>query len=344
MKTKLTPILAAGLLMALVGGCKKAEQSQSSAPGGGAPTSASGAKGAVLLKAKWPVGNRYVYRMDLDQHSTNRIPQMPKPVQQDVTMAMTYALSVTKATPDDGREVEFEFLANEMEVKMGDQVLLSFDSKEKGDGQNPMMAPYRKMIGSKLQMVLGPDGKVKEVVNLDDWLANIQGDAGGPAGQMLTQQFNEGFFRQLADFGHGLSTNAVAVGQSWPFKVEFASGAMGKLSVDATIAFKGWEEREAHHCAILDSRGTLKSTPGNQVGPMGKMSIDQGKILGRSWFDPELGAMVDATSDQSFRVKGELPAGAAPNPAASGFTSEIGQKVTVKLVEMGKMRKVESGS
>ena len=34
--------------------------------------------------------------MDLEQHSVIKIPQMPKPMQQDVTMAMTYALSVVK--------------------------------------------------------------------------------------------------------------------------------------------------------------------------------------------------------------------------------------------------------
>jgi hypothetical protein len=65
------------------------------------------------------------------------------------------------------------------------------------------------------------------------------------------------------------------------------------------------------------------------------MVIDQGKVTGRSWFDPELGAIVDSVSDQTIRVKGEMPGQAGGNRAA-GFTSDIGQKVTVKLVVLAK--------
>ena len=111
---------------------------------------------------------------------------------------------------------------------------------------------------------------------------------------------------------------------------------MGKIAVDAKVTLKGWEEREQHKCAILDSRGTLKGTPGQEVGPMGKMVIDQGKVSGRSWFDPELGARVDSESDQTIRVKGEMPGQAGGNRAAAGFTSDISQKITVKLVELAK--------
>ena len=113
---------------------------------------------------------------------------------------------------------------------------------------------------------------------------------------------------------------------------------MGKITVDAKVTLKGWENREQRQCAILDSRGTLKGTPGKEVGPMGKMVIDQGKVTGRSWFDPDLGAMVDSVSDQTIRIKGELPGQAGGNRAAAGFTSDIGQKVTVKLVELAKVK------
>ena len=132
MRYQLIPLWCALSVLALLGACKKSEQPaaanpKSESPGSTQPATTSssakspaGAEKGVLLKIKWPVGNRYVYRMDMDQHVTNRVPQMPKPMQQDVTMAMTYALSVTKELPQDGREVEMEFLANEMEVKMGE--------------------------------------------------------------------------------------------------------------------------------------------------------------------------------------------------------------------------------
>ena len=345
MNHQLIPLFLAVALIGLLGACKKADQTQSSGPPdtvagqtGSAQTASANSKSGVLLQIKWPVGNRYVYRMDMDQHGTNHIPQLPKPMQQDVTMAMTYALSVLKETADAGRELEMEFLANEMEVKMGDQIVMSFDSKEssKNEAQNPMAAPFRKMIGSKVRLLVGADGKVEKVVGLDEWLSTVTGDGAGPAGQMLTQQFNEGFFRQLGDFGRSLSAKPVAVGDTWPLKVEFPTGPAGKIAVDAKITLKGWEDHEQHKCAILESRGTLKGTVGDAAGPMGKMSIDQGKITGRSWFDPELGAMIDYVSDQAIRIKGEMPGQPGGNQPAPGFTSELGQKITVKLVEFGK--------
>ena len=94
MRHPLVTLVLAALLAGFLAACKKSE-----------PAAGSNSKEGVLLKVKWPVGARYVFRMDLDQHSTNRFPQMPQGMQQDVTMAMTYALSVVKETAAGGRDL-----------------------------------------------------------------------------------------------------------------------------------------------------------------------------------------------------------------------------------------------
>src|SRR5262249_21019439 len=149
----------------------------------------------------------------------------------------------------------------------------------------------------KVRLLVNADGKVTQVIGLDEWQNALALDDAGPVGQGLAQQFNQGFFRQLADFGRSFSAKPVTVGETWPFVAEFATGATGKIGVDAKITMKGWEKHEQHQCAILDSRGTLKGTPGDATGPMGKMTIDGSKFSGRSWFDPELGTMIDTVSD-----------------------------------------------
>jgi hypothetical protein len=262
-------------------------------------------------------------------------------MQQDVTMAMTYALSVLKETPSGGRELEMEFLANEMEMKMGPQVMMSFDSKEKAkdDAQNPFTAPYRKMIGSKLLMQVDADGKVDKIVGLDEWIGKIAGGAPGPGRGMIAQQFNEGYFRQIVDFGRGFPKKPVQEGETWPFQIDVPIGPMGKLSINAKVTFKGWEEHERHKTVLLASRGTLKGSPGQEAGPMGKMSIDDGTVTAKSWFDPELGALIDSAADQAMRLKGEMPGPPGGNQRAQGFTSDIAQKVTIKLVELGQIKK-----
>ena len=223
---------------------------------------------------------------------------------------------------------------------MGPQVVMSFDSKEnsKNDEQNPFTAPYRKMINSKLRIEVDADGKLEKVVGLNEWIDNVAGDAAGPGKGMIAQQFNEGYFRQIVDFGRGFPSKPVQVGESWPFQIEMPLGPMGKLAIDSKVTFKRWEDHEQHKTVALGNTGTLKGSPGQEAGPMGKMSIEDGKVTGTTWFDPELGALIESASDQTMRMKGELPGQPGGNQPAAGFTSNIGQKVTVKLVELGKTK------
>ncbi|MBI3415512.1 MAG: hypothetical protein HY043_09360 [Verrucomicrobia bacterium] len=348
MKTKLVSLGTAIWFAAALTACKKSEptggpvkgkaesSSVKSESGDTAGAAGSASEKGVLLKVKWPVGNRYVYRMDLDQLSTNKIPGMPKPMMQTVTMAMTYALTPVKETAGGGRDLEMEFLANEMEVKMGEQVLISFDSKEtaKGDAQNPFSAPYRKMIGSKVHMQVNSDGKVEKIVGLKEWTDKVSEGVPEPGKGMVAQQFNEGFFRQMADYGRALPRKPIQEGETWPYKDEMPLGPMGKLAIDSKITFKTWEDHENRKCVQMTAIGTMKGSPGTEAGPMGKMSINNGTATGTTWFDPELGALVETSADQTMQVKGEMPGA----PGGGGFTSDIGQKVTVKLVEVGKAK------
>ena len=187
MQNKFFSLALVGWLGLALAACKEKSQTQTeSKPTANASSAGSGP--GVELKVKWPVGSRYVYRMDLDQQSTNKFPQMPQPMIQNVTMAMTYALAVTKETAKDGRELEMEFVANEMEVKMGEQVFMSFDSKEaaKSDAQNPFIGPYRKMIGSKLRILVDADGKLDEIIDLQEWTDKVTAGVAGPGERRAT--------------------------------------------------------------------------------------------------------------------------------------------------------------
>jgi hypothetical protein len=353
MRNLATSIACALSFLVLLDGCKKAEQpaaseattvKKSAVPATAKATSPQAPESAgkgVLLRVKWPVGNRYVYRMDMDQHVTNRVPQLPKPIVQDVTIAITYALSVTKELPDNGREVEMAFLANEMEVKMGEQTIISFDSKEPGknDAQNAVSEPFRKMIGTKVAIQLTSNGRVDKIVGLEEWQKALGGDQPGPGMGMLAQQFGEGFFRQIMDAGRAFPDKLVEIGESWPFEMDTPAGPLGKVSVKATVTFKDWEDRQQHKCVALLTSGSFKGSGALSAGPMGKMSVEDGKASGTSWFDPELGALIESESSQRMHIKGEASAGpAGGNRPPMAFTIDIGQKVNLNLVELGKIQ------
>jgi hypothetical protein len=288
------------------------------------------------LKPQWPVGNRYVYRMDLEQRSTNHVAQATQSIVEQVTMGVTYALRVLKETAGGGRELEVEFLAYELEIKVGEKTVVNFDSARPAtnETQNPMIAPFRKLIGTKLSLELQAGGKAVKVSALNEWVQGITGGKQDAGELMLAQQFNEGFFQQLADFGRGLPGGPVEVGQSWPYTTEMPAGAIGKIAAESSITFRRWEEHEHRRLAILETKGSLIGIPGPQAA--GSMSLEDGTVLGTSWFDPELGGPIESVVEQSMRLKGDAPAAPELNRAAFGFTTDIGQKVTVKLAELTK--------
>lgn len=272
----------------------------------------------------------------MEQHSLHKIPQMPKPMEQDVTMGLTYAINPVKARSDGGRVLELEFIAQDMEVKMGGNVMVNFDSKEIGSqGQlNPMMASFRKMIGSKLRFETDSAGKVERFVNLEEWKQSILGTGERPENFMFNQTYNEGYFRQLVDFAVGLPAQPIELGDTWPVTIELPAGMIGKIGVKLQNTFKGREDREQHACVAISFVGTLASAGGETTGPMGKLTVEDGQLTGTTWFDPKLGAMIETTSKQSMRLRGEFPG--EPGVKGAQFTSDVMQTVAGKLVEVGK--------
>src|SRR5262249_22507302 len=141
---------------------------------------------AAELKLKWPVGNKYTYRMDIAQNSDIKIAQMPNPIKQEVTMGMVNSMTVLKETENGGRQIEFQFLAQEMDMKMGEQSL-SFDSKGESanDAQNPIAGPLRKLIGSKLKYLVDAAGKVEKIEGADELIKKLTSGGNAMGTQMM---------------------------------------------------------------------------------------------------------------------------------------------------------------
>lgn len=287
------------------------------------------------MAVKWPVGNRYIYRLDLTQQSTNKVACQTNPTSEDVAMGLTYALSVLNETSDGGRQLEVEFIAYELQIKVGGQLMISFDAVQnpsEAAGQ-PIPPPFKKLIGSKLRLLVNTQGTLTKVIEMDQWVKSLVGDREGPAGQMLVQQFNYGFFQQMTDFGRGLPGRNVRVGETWPYTAEVPAGDLGTILVTSQIQLKDWAGEADQKFAVLESRGTLAGKPAEQADTGGQLFLDQGTVSGRSWFDPELGALMESVVEQSMRLKGQTVSSDPTDIDGSEFTSEIGQKVVVKLVE-----------
>jgi hypothetical protein len=275
--------------------------------------------------------------MDLEQRVRMEMPQMPRPMEQNVTMAQTYSLSVVNEQPSGGRELEMTFLAQELEVSMAGQIMMSFDSKAdpSEDKDNPFAAPYRSMIGSSLRLVLDASNRVTDVPNLKQWMDKLTAKAPPMAQASLQQMYNPEYFKQLVEFSRSFPPNPVRTGESWSHEQEITAGPMGKFALQTQNTLKGSAQREQRECAVISFTGTMKSSGAAQPGPMGKVSIDKGQMTGTNWFDASLGAVIESNSEQDMELKIEMPAQAGPM-AGKSIPGKIRQTVALKLVDLAR--------
>ena len=104
---------------------------------------------------------------------------------------------------------------------------------------------------------------------------------------------------------------------------------MGVLMLDITYTFIGTELHDNHNCARLDYTGDITSKPSDN--PAMKTSIEQGKMAGTIWFDPELGMLLDNQSHQDMNMT------IVANKQT--ITSVLSQEVSLKLASVADLGK-----
>jgi len=335
MRSTQTLLLAVVVVLPGFTGCKKSTDN--------APPKAPEASGMpkaqqpvrVGLKPKWPIGQRYVYRLESEQHSTNTFSGGTNASREDLSWRLTYTVSVAEPTPAGGRRLEVRFLAAALEIKLNQDLALAFNSAEKPTNGTvrPIPAPFEKMLSSTVNLQVDAKGNFDKILEFEQWAKAVAGDPPGPAGEFLLQQLNEGFFRQIGDIGRGFPEHPVAVGDTWVYTNQVPAGALGHILVDSHLKLQDWAERDGKKLAVITAEGTLSGAPEERPGTGNLLWLDQGKVASTTWFDPELGAVMESAVDQTTRVRGELKNNSGTNSVPLLLTSEIGQKISVKLVE-----------
>lgn len=302
------------------GGPAKENSTSTQMSSGG--SSSSGGE-AVELKLKWTAGKKYIQHMTMAQDSEAKMGQ--RSMQQHMEMTSDYSVSALKSLPDGGTDLELEFTAQKMEVDAGGQTL-HFDSASDPteDAGNPLAATLRKMVGAKIHYLTDANGKVQKVEGFNEFLDRL--GASSPQAAMMKSMFNEDTLKQYADFGRGLPDHPVKPGDTWPLKLQMPVGPVGELTLNLNYTFKGMEQHDGHNCALLDYTGTLSSTPLENTNGMA-LNIENGKISGTTWFDPDLGMVIETASDQSMDIK-------IGGSTGQTITSSVTQKTGLKLSEV----------
>jgi hypothetical protein len=331
--------LSTALGCVLLTGCSKSNDSAPAANGASKPSAASASSGStaapagpVEMKLKWTAGKRYLQEMTMSQTSEITVPGTPAPMQQEMEMNQGFAVSALKTLPDGGTELEMKFTSEKMSNKVNGRDVMNFDSSEDAskDGGNPAATIMRKIVGAHVKFLTDADGKIDKVEGFQEFIDSLTGGSQPQMKAMIQGMFNEESLKQFGSGSMGLPGKPVKVGDTWPFEKDITAGPLGKMNMKLKFKFAGWEQHADHNCVLLTYTGDMSSKGAPAPGAM-TMNVQNGKVDGKTWFDPELGMMVENTGDQTMTINMTMQ--------GKKMTSKTKQKIGIKLVEIQDMPK-----
>jgi uncharacterized protein DUF6263 len=288
------------------------------------------AQDPVELKLKWSPGTRVVQRIQTIQDSEITIPSMPKPMNQTMNQTQEFAISVLKARPTGGYELEFEFLSMKMDMEqMGRKQTVDCATKP----TDPIGRTTCGLVGGKVRFLLASNNTIEKVEGFDALMGKLTAGSPPEAASMLKGMFNEETIKQMSSsmFTQGLPEKPVKLGDTWPFRMEMPLPNMAVLLFEAKSTFKGMQPRESRQVALLEFSGTLSSKP--LPGATMSVTLKDGASTGKTWFDPTLGMAVESAVEQSMTLDMKLPAA----QGGQNISTKMKQRIGTKLVDVGKI-------
>jgi hypothetical protein len=291
----------------------------------------------VTFLAQWSPSNRYVFHSQVTSSSEEPRLGVNKPIPQESTLGLDYVITVSNTRSNGSRSLQMEIIGVQFECSQGDTALVSYDSMNKvvGTDGNPLAERLETIIGNKIFFQLSPSNKVMNVRGINEITAKVQ--AGGSArGQAaLRRQLTPQYLRHLIDVTV-LPAEPVKVNDSWPGQLAFNLGSLGgSVDADVTYRFRGWQQRGEHKCALVEFEGNIKPRGTNTSRGGISSSVESGTINGRTWFDPDLGLVVESLQEQAALSKGTIKwRRSGTNAAPQAYVSNLRQRATVKLMEM----------
>ena len=267
-------------------------------------TTSSGAgteRGPVEMQMKWQAGKKYVMHREQTQTTETKPPNQPKPVKQVQKMTQDFSLSPVRDLDNGGQQLQLEFEGLTMEVGDGERKMFSADSTQNSaeDAKNPVGARLRKMVGARLQYFINANGKVEKMEGYPELVNRAAGE--NPKAQAAFRDlFDEKVLQKFGSFGEDSTPHRVVkLGDSWAIHLEQPSGA-GPLDVDLKCTFKDWEQHADHKCMRIIFTGTVQTAPNTASLPA---KIEKGRVSGETWFDPQLGMIVQIAFDADMNLK-----------------------------------------
>lgn len=293
--------------------------------------------GPVELKLKWPVGQRAIQNLEVKMNMEITGPVLPGPIKQDMILGEKYGLHVISADGLGGHEIEMEFQAMRLKLDQGGKTLVDYDSDAKSSegSKNPELAAmqktFEKVVGARLLYFLDASNQVQRIEGMDALTSQVSAGGRSDAASSMKSMFSEESLKQMIS-GQHLPPKPVQPGDSWPEKMDIAMGELGTMSMDYTFTFVRWETHGKRTCARLEFQGNMKSKANPAASGTGMtFNVQNGESSGVSWFDPELGMVLDTTMNQDLNLNMSVPMPGRGKNATQTLTNVMKQVINMKV-------------
>ncbi len=259
----------------------------------------------VAMKIKWQVGKRYLERLTLGAAAQATQSGQPQPMKGELKLSQDLAISALKERDGGGRDLQVELLDTALNVKQDGNPIMSFDSKKPapdaaGDSVGPIL---KRIAGAKLRLLTDAAGNVESVEGLEDFIKTVGGsDVPDPASLLKSMPTNTSGGLQTMQVGSGfLPEQPVKVGDTWSKAVDSKTDPTGTVNGNIKYTFTGWSQHEGHRCAVIEFAGDLAAKP--PAAATATVVDVRVNVTGKTWYDPELGMIVETSSSPKLKVK-----------------------------------------
>ena len=296
--------------------------------------------GPVVLTLKWPsVGERMVMDTEVKNDGEYIYSDQTNAVKQETVGGKKYGFTMLQAIPGGGHEIEQEFLGIWNHVVEGGKTIVDYDSTRPVNtvGPAPLFDLYNKVLGSKILYYLDASNEVVRMDAVDELQQRIVAGPSSEASPLSRMQFSRDYLRQSINALHYfLPAKAVQPGDSWKFPLDFIMGPLGTIHVDYSVTFQNWELHGKHTCAHLVFQAALNNSVAPKPDANGTTTTSfGGNLMGDTWFDPDLGMLIETIENSDMKMSMSAPAAPGANAAVAAIPRSLNYQwrdvVTVKL-------------
>ncbi len=300
-----------------------------------APTRAIALPGdTVLLRRNWAVGSRFLHRMEIQRENEVILPVPPRPLKQEIFLHQECVVRVREKQPDGRSELEVQFGTQKFQFPTfdGRGQFASFEAKPEAnnDRDNPGVVALQSLANVNFRYLMDAYGGFVRVAGLWELWTSLSPGATPLAFNIFHTILSDDHLQQVVAIAPDFPDHPVKVGDTWPSHRFLSIDPWGMRAAarffqgSLTNTFLAWEQHDQRRCVVIEFSGTITTNPAHPAGKT--ITVEDGRIAGRVWFDPASGTVVDSVCEQELKVT-------SPFGGRNG-TTKMKTKVGVKVLEM----------